>query len=74
MTINLDHQFIRQIDADTAANRTVPVQTTKQLWQDFLVKKAKKLVDDDFLTLLQHTQGIGKPVDKTALQNTLRLE
>lgn len=74
MTVNLDHQFIRQIDADTAANRTAPVQTTKQLWQDFLVKKAKKPVDDDFLTLLQHTQGIGKPVDKTALQNTLRLE
>ncbi|WP_395143339.1 hypothetical protein ACF3NV_06315 [Moraxella atlantae] len=74
MTVNLDRQFIRQIDADTAANRTVPVQTTKQLWQDFLVKKAKKLVDDDFLTLLQHTQGIGKPADKTALQNTLRLE
>jgi len=40
MTVNLDRQFIRQIDADTAANRTVPVQTTKQLWQDFLVKKA----------------------------------
>lgn len=61
MTVNLDRQFIRQIDADTAANRTAPVQTTKQLWQDFLI-------------LLQHTQGIGKPVDKTALQNTLRLE
>lgn len=41
ITVNLDHQFIHQIDADTAANRTAPVQTTKQLWQDFLVKKTK---------------------------------
>ncbi|OPH33491.1 hypothetical protein [Moraxella atlantae] len=74
ITVNLDHQFIHQIDADTAANRTAPVQTTKQLWQDFLVKKTKKPVNDDFLILLQHIQDIYKPVDKTALQNTLRLE